>query len=273
VAEPTDEQPDRERLLRVLREDLLPRMTQSGGLLLVGSYAEGNANSFSDVDLIAIAPQGRGPRFTAEQAFEVRGLRVVVNHRTERQLRGAIRSLDDVYRSGGHVSEGIATRLAHAVIVDDPFGIAARLVAQARGFRPRVETYQEMGTVLLSFYEDALGSLRAGDPATAVVMARQAATVAIDCLLLQQGIRSLKPKWHLRRLNQVGADAALSRYRQILGLDDLDEVRAAITVAHLDRLICEVLQVSAVREFHASPLFVADPAATTIEPGDPGSAR
>src|SRR5262249_50113247 len=150
-------------------------------------YAEGNANSFSDVDLIAITPpQGRGPRITAEEAFDIRGFRVVVAHRTERQLSQAVRRLDEGDRSGGHLSAGVATRLAHAVIVDDPFGIAAKLVTRAREFRPGVETYQTMGTVLLSFYEDALGSLRAGDPATAVIMARQAATVAIDCLLLQE---------------------------------------------------------------------------------------
>lgn len=244
-------------LLKFIRTTVLPRLDDPVALLLVGSHAEGNANAASDIDLIAVAAPPRSGRYRIrKREFDVEGRVVGVDFLTESQLRRRLRSLDSVYSTGRHAGDGIATRVADSLLVHDTGGVGRRLIDEARRFRPAPDTLREMARVCITFYQDTLGSIDERDSQTAVLMARQAATIAVDCYLLQQGLYSLKPKWHLRRLRKLGAAGVLSRYQRVLGLETMTEpLHAARVLAELDRLVCEVLRIPNVQEFERSPLW------------------
>lgn len=244
-------------LLKFIRTMVLPRLHDPLALLLVGSHAEGNANAASDIDLIAVAAAPKATRYRIKKReFEVEGRVIGVDSLTENQLRRRLEALDRIYSTGRHGVDGVATRIADSVLVHDTMGVGRKLIDDARRFRPAPETLKEMARVCLTFYQDVMGSIDERDSRTAILMARQAATIAIDCFLLQQGFHSLKPKWHLRRLQTTGAKDVLSRYQRVLGVDMVnDPLHAACILAELDRLVCEVLRISNVQEFECSPLW------------------
>jgi hypothetical protein len=243
-------------LLNFIRGDVVPCLERAAALLLVGSHAEGNANPASDIDLIAVMPpQPRRSRIR-KQELEVNGRIIGVDYVGVEQLRRRIRALDLVYRSGTYAYDAHATRLADAILVYDTDAVGQSLVDLARRYQPSPGTLHEIGRASLTFYQDVMGSLEKHDPETAILMARQAATVAVDCFLLQRGFRSLKPKWHFRRLKQAGAASLVARYKRVFGLDEAaDHLQALRTFAELDRLLCEVLQINNIHEFEGSPLW------------------
>ena len=223
--------------------------------MLVGSHAEGNANQASDIDLIAVEPsEWRGRLRTGE--LEVQGRIIGVIYIGAKQLRRRIAALDTVYRAGTYGWDGLATRLSEAVLVYDTDGVGCALIEEARRYQPSAGALREVARAALTFYQDVMGSLNQRDPETAILMARQAATIAVDCFLLRHGFRSLKPKWHFRRLRQVDAPSVIVRYRRVLGLDEATDHRQALrALAEVDRLLCEVLQIDNIQEFERSPLW------------------
>lgn len=242
-----------------LIDDILPRCRfETRALLLIGSLAEGLANASSDVDLLAVASRApRGPRLV-EDAFEWRGRPVSVTYISEPALRRRLRTLDRLYVDGGHLTDGVATRIANARILHDPGGVAAPLVEAARRFTPKPETLQEMMRIAFGFLNDALGSRAEGDLATAALMARAGAAAAVDCRLLSRGERNLKPKWHLRRLERRGDAAVLDAYLEVLGLDRLTAADADRILERTRALLCEVLETPSLEHFRESPLFAAE---------------
>jgi hypothetical protein len=225
-------------------------------LLLIGSLAEGFANASSDIDLIGIVGDPSRGRFRArEHAFEHDGRPGSIMYLTERMLLRRLATLDTLYRAGRHLTDGLATRIANARVVFDADGVGAALVTRARDYRPSGDTLREMMRICLGFLHDALGSRAAGDHATAVVMARQAASAAVDCHLLGRNQRNLKPKWHLRRLRTLGSHDVLEPYRRVLGVERADDEMSTRVVEDAQRLLCEVLQVSDLRNYKGSPLF------------------
>ncbi len=92
-------------------------------LLMIGSAAEGHANASSDIDLIAVVPEtGRRLR-TAEHGFHLNDRPVSVTYVTEGSLRRRLKRLDAIYQAGGHITEGVVTRIANAVVLFDPDGV------------------------------------------------------------------------------------------------------------------------------------------------------
>jgi len=235
-------------------------------VLLIGSLAEGYANAASDIDLIGIVPDPPRGRFRVrEHPFELDGRPGSIMYLTEPMLRRRLAALDRLYQAGGHLTDGLATRVANARVVFDPDGVGAALIALARSYRPSVDTLREMMRICLGFLHDALGSRAAGDHATAVLMARQAASAAVDCYLLDRNQRNLKPKWHLRRLETLGSRDVLDPYRRVLGVEHADAEVSTRVVEDAQRLLCEVLQVSDLRNYNDSPLFEPD----RVEAGAP----
>jgi hypothetical protein len=225
-------------------------------VLLIGSLAEGYANAASDIDLIGIVAEPRRGRFrVCEHPIEHAGRPGSIVYLTERMLRRRLAALDKLYRAGGHLTDGLATRIANARAVFDPEGVGAALIAVADRYRPSADTLREMMRICLGFLHDALGSRAAGDHATAVLMARQAASAAVDCHLLDRNQRNLKPKWHLRRLQTLGSREVLEPYRRVLGVEPADGEQSARVVEDAQRLLCEVLQVSDLRNYKDSRLF------------------
>jgi predicted nucleotidyltransferase len=243
-------------LLDRLRADVVRRCRYPvRAVLLVGSVAEGLANAASDIDLIGVVKDpGRGFR-VREDPFEHDGRPGSILYVTERALRRRLASLDRLYRAGGHLTDGLATRGANARIVYDPEGVGAALLSLAQRYRPSPDTLQEMIRVCLGFLHDALGSRAAGDNATAVLMARAAAAVAVDCFLLDRNERNLKPKWHLRRLQNAGALEVLEPYLRVLGVERADASAATRTLEDTERLLCAVLRVPDLRSHAQSELF------------------
>jgi hypothetical protein len=233
-------------------------------VLLIGSEAEGYANASSDIDLIAVVPEPPRGRFKArERAFELDGRPGSILYLTERMLRRRIAALDQLYQSGGHITDGVATRVANARVVHDPEGIGGELVTVARGYRPAADTLREMMRICVGFLHDALGSRAVGDHATAILMARAAATVAVDCFLLHRNERNLKPKWHLRRLQTLGSTPVLEPYVRVLGLDGADADVSTRVVNETERLLCSVLDVPDLRNYNESALFTPAGGAST----------
>jgi predicted nucleotidyltransferase len=226
-------------------------------LLLIGSVAEGHANQTSDVDLIAIVARARDGFRMVERALEFHDRAVSILYLTETMLRRRLGRLDAVYRSGGHLTDGIATRITNAVVVYDADGVGASLVQAARRYTPSPETLREMFRIALGFLHDALGSRGARDYSTAVLMARAAAAVAVDCYLLDRGERNLKTKWHLRRLERMGATPILEQYRRVLGVPEPSQTQADAAIHEVERLLCAVLQVPSLDRHQASPLLEA----------------
>jgi len=224
-------------------------------LLLIGSVAEGLANEFSDIDLLAIVKQTRSRTRINEEGFYLDDRPVSILYITESALRRRLRQLDQLYIDGGHLTDGTVTRLASARVLFDPEGIGERIVAAARRFVPRKDTLREMMRIAFGFLNDAVGSRAAGDFSTAAIMARAGASVAIDCCLLQQGERNLKPKWHLRRLARVGETGVLSSYLKVLGLDALSEDMTDDLISDTGRLMCTVLDVPSLDQFQDSQMF------------------
>lgn len=220
----------------------------------MGSQAEGYANQLSDIDLVGVMSASRGRRVRrAKKILDLQGRPVVVEYFTEQQLVHRIRSMDHLYRTGGHLIDDVVTRLPHAVVVYDRHSTGRALVRLASTFKPKLNTLRQMVTVALSFYEDALGAFKEGDVKSAVLMAHQAAYPAIDIFLLQHGIRNLKPKWHLRRLRAIGAEIELDHFRRILGVDHVFPEEAAAVIDELDRLVCRVLSVTRLQDARESP--------------------
>jgi hypothetical protein len=245
-----------DELLRFLRSEVVPSLDRTAALLLVGSHAEGNANRASDIDLIGVVLAERRRWRIRKQELEVGGHVIGVDYLALEQLRRKIRDLDLVYRGGTYGFDAHATRIADGILVYDTDGVGQSLIAEARRYQPSVGTLHEIGRAALTFYQDALGSLDQGDAETAILMARQAATAAIDCFLLHRGCRSLKPKWHFRRLRKAGADNLVERYRRVIGLNgESDHLQAVRTFAELDRMLCEVLRIGDIRDFEDSPLW------------------
>jgi hypothetical protein len=238
-------------------------------VLLIGSRAEGCANASSDIDLIAIVPEPPSGRFKVrEHAFEFGGRPGSIVYLTERMLRRRLGSLDKLYQSGGHITDGVATRVANARVIHDPERIGRELVTLARCYRPAADTLQEMMRVCLGFLHDALGSRAAGDHATAVLMARVAASVAVDCFLLHSNERNLKSKWHLRRLRTLGSTPVLEAYLRVLGLDGADADVSTRVVNETERLLCSVLKVPDLHRYRESVLFAsADDSSTSASRG------
>jgi hypothetical protein len=235
-------------------------------LLLIGSLAEGFANAASDIDVIAIvADPPRGRFRVCEHPIEHAGRPGSIMYLTERMLRRRLATLDKLYRAGGHLTDGLATRVANARVVFDADGVGAALITAANSYRPSADTLREMMRICLGFLHDALGSRAAGDHATAILMARQAASAAVDCHLLDRNQRNLKPKWHLRRLQALGSRGVLEPYRRVLGVDQADGGQSARAVEDAQRLLCEVLHVSDLRNYTQSPLF--EPAGVEAAPG------
>jgi len=240
--------------LTFIREKVLPLLGAPLATLLVGSHAEGHATPASDIDLVAVVQEGQRARVRTRE-MEVGGRIVGVTFIAPSQLRRRIDRLDTIYRTGGHVVDTLATRMAEAIVVDD-IGAGRALVELARRYVPSRGTLHEIARVALTFYQDALGSLEVGDHESAVLMARQAATIGVDCFLLRHGFRSLRPKWHLHRLREAGADRLLAHYRRVQGLaGDRESVHAVLVFAELDRLMCAVLQIADIRDFERSPLW------------------
>ncbi len=224
-------------------------------LLLIGSVAEGYANASSDIDLIAIV-SGNGRRFRmTEHGFQLDDRPVSVLYITEPMLRRRVNRLDALYRGGGHITDGIATRIANALVLFDPEGIGQALVSDARRYAPSPATFREIIRIALGFLNDALGSQSAADYGTAVLMARAGAAVAVDCFLLGRGERNLRSKWHLRRLARLGATPILDPYREILGLDTMTASDADRIIRQTERLLCAVLQITTLDRFNESPLL------------------
>jgi len=243
-------------LLPLLRTQILPHLARPRAVLLVGSFAEGFANRLSDVDLIAVTRTPRISRFRfKKQMFLVDGRVVVATYFTAPQLRGWLRRLDTLYRTGGYLLDRTATRLAHAVVVHDSDGIGRSLVREARRYRLQPKTVRQWIMSCLAFHEDALGNLMERDPETAMIVARQAATLAVDCFLLERGIQDIKSKWHLRRLRSIGADGVLSAYREIMGLESMQMKRATEVLVCLDHLISDVFEVPTIHDCERSPLI------------------
>jgi hypothetical protein len=242
--------------VNLLAAQVLPRCRQPvRSLLLIGSMAEGHANACSDIDLIAIVPE-TGRRFRrAEHGFHLDDRPVSVLYITESMLRRRLKRLDAMYRAGGHITEGIATRIASAVVLFDPDGVGAMLVSDARRYAPSPATLREMMRIAFGFLHDSLGSRGAADYGTAVLMARAGASVAVDCFLLNNNERNLKLKWHLRRLAKLGATPILDHYLKILGLDTMTADDADRVIQLTERLLCAVLQVGALDRLNDSPLF------------------
>jgi len=192
-----------------------------------------------------------------ERGFEFHDRAVSVLYLTEGMLRRRIKGLDALYRAGGHLTDGVATRIANAVVVWDADGVGASLVDAARRYSPSHETLREMFRIALGFLHDALGSRGARDYGTAVVMARAAAALAVDCFLLDRGERNLKPKWHLRRLERLDQTPILDAYRQVLGVPAPNQAQADDAIRETERLLCAVLQVPTLDRHHASPLLEA----------------
>ena len=237
-------------------------------VLLIGSRAEGLANAASDIDLVGVVHDpGRGRFRVRELPFEYAGQPGSILYVTERGLRRRLASLDRIYRAGGHLTDGLATRLANARVVYDTDSTGAALVDLARRYTPSPETFREMARVSLGFLHDALGSRAVGDHATAVLMARAAAAVAVDCFLLRRNERNLKPKWHLRRLQRAGAPEVLQSYLRVLGVEETDAAISTRAVEETQQLLCAVLRVQDLGSFSRSELFAAPPAAA------PGSAE
>jgi hypothetical protein len=231
-------------------------------VLLMGSMAEGLANAASDVDLIAIAKEtGRGRFRMREHPVECAGRPGSILYVTERSLRRRLASLDKLYREGGHLTDGLATRVANARVIYDSDGVGAALVTRAQQYRPSERTLREMVRISLGFLHDALGSRAAGDHATAVLMARAAAAVAVDCFLLGRNEQNLKPKWHVRRLQRSGVQDILEPYLRVLGVDCADASVATRAVQDTERLLCAVLRVPDLRRHGESALFTASGAA------------
>jgi hypothetical protein len=245
-----------DELVRFLRREVLVRLERPAALLLVGSHAEGNANAASDVDLIAVTTRRRRGGRIRKESLDVQGRAIVVKHVGADQLRRRIGTLDLIYRHGRQSVDSLATRIAEAVVVHDTDGIGRSLVAEARRYQPSAGTLREFARASMTYYQDVLGSIDNHEPETAILMARTAATFAVDCLLLQRGFRSLKPKWHLRRLRRAEAPSVMARYRRVLGLDqDTAELQARQAFAELDQLLCEVLQIDSIEHFEQSPLW------------------
>jgi len=225
-------------------------------VLLIGSLAEGLSNTSSDIDLIGIAFEPPRGRFRVrEHAFELDGRPGTIIYLTERMLLRRLATLDKLYQAGGHLTDGLATRVANARVVFDPDGVGAALITRARSYRPSGDTLREMMRICLGFLHDALGSRAAGDHATAILMARQAASAAVDCYLLNRQQRNLKPKWHLRRLQTPGSHDVLAPYRRVLGVERADAEMSTAVVEDAQRLLCAVLRVSDLRHYKDSPLF------------------
>jgi hypothetical protein len=241
--------------IELVRRAVVPLLDpRPEAVLLGGSHAEGNANASSDVDVIAILSSRRGPSELRRYGLEVEGNVVGVTSLTVESLRAGLEDLDQTYRSGAYPTDDLATRLAEAVAVYDPDGTGQALIEEARRFVPTPETYEELVKASLSFYQDALGSLSTGDAETAILAARQAATIAVDIYLLKDGARSLKPKWHLRRLRARPAHNILARYRRVLALERTDKKKALRVIADMDGLLCEVLGIDSLKEFGNSAL-------------------
>jgi predicted nucleotidyltransferase len=239
-----------------LAEQVLPRCRHAvRSLLLIGSMAEGHANSSSDIDLVAIVSDP-GRRFrVVEHGFHLDDQPVSVVYITEAMLRRRLKRLDGLYRAGGHITEGISTRIANAIVIFDPEGIGQAVVGEAQRYVPSTATCREMMRIAFGFINDALGSRGAADYGTAVLMARAGASVAVDCFLLDHHERNLKLKWHLRRLAKAGAATLLDQYLKILGLDGMTAEDADRVIRQTERLFCTVLQVSTLDRFNESPLF------------------
>ena len=225
-------------------------------VLLIGSVAEGLANAASDIDLVGIVRPVTSGRFTLrEHEFEYDGHPGSILYLTERSLRRRIASLDRLYREGGHLTDGLATRVANARILYDPDGAAARVLERAQRYEPSPDTLREMVRVCFGFLHDALGSRAVGDHATAVLMARAAAAVAVDCFLLRHHERNLKPKWHLRRLQEAGAEDLLASYLRVLGVERAEVDVSTRAVEETQRLVRGILGVRDLRHFGDSDLF------------------
>jgi len=224
-------------------------------LLLIGSMAEGLANESSDIDLLAIVKHTRSQTRLKEEGFYLDDRPVSILYITESTLRRRLRQLDRLYIGGGHLTDDTVTRIANARVLSDPEGVGGRMVAAARRFVPQKDTLREMMRIAFGFLNDAIGSRAAGDFPTEAIMARAGASVAIDCCLLQQGERNLKPKWHLRRLARVGETGILNSYLKVLGLDTLGEDTTDNLIADTGRLMCEVLDVPSLDRFQSSPMF------------------
>jgi hypothetical protein len=226
-------------------------------LLLIGSLAEGYSNASSDIDLIAIVPDiGRRFRMT-EHGFDLGDRPASVCYITESNLQRRLKRLDALYRAGGHITDGVATRIASAVVLFDSEGVGHRLVSDAQRYMPSRAVLREMIRVAFGFLNDAVGSRLDGDFGTSTIMARAGASVAVDCILLVGGERNLKPKWHLRRLAKLGATPVLDHYRKVLGLDGITSDDADHVIRQTERLICAVLQVETLDKFNKSPLFLS----------------
>jgi hypothetical protein len=244
------------RLTASLAERVLPHCRfPVRSLLLIGSMAEGLSNDTSDIDLLAIA-ESTGPRSRViEDGFEIDGRPASVLYASEGVLRRRLRQLDRLYIEGGHLTDGLVTRLANAKVIYDPSGIGERIVSAARGFVPKDDTLREMMRIALGFLNDAVGSRASGDLATAAIMARAGAAVAVDCCLLRRGERNLKPKWHARRLARLGQDSVLRSYLSVLGLENISDAEADRMIQRTGELFCEVLDVPSLDRFQEAPLF------------------
>jgi hypothetical protein len=235
---------------------VLPRCRYSvRSLLLIGSVAEGHANASSDIDLIAIVPETGSHFRMKEHGFHLDNRPVSMLYITERMLRHRLKRLDSLYRSGGHITEGVANRITNARVLYDTEGIGEALVCEARRYTPSASTLREMMRIALGFLNDALGSHHAADYGTAVLMARAGAGVAVDCYLLHNRERNLKLKWHLRRLAKLQAAPVLESYLKILGLDQMAAADADRVIRQTERLLCAVLQIPTLDRYNDSPLF------------------
>jgi nucleotidyltransferase-like protein len=224
-------------------------------LLLIGSFAEGLANAASDIDLVAIVPEPDRRFRVTERGFDLLGRPASVLYVTESILQKRLERLDTLYRTGGHITDGLATRIANAVVLHDSDGVGRRLVFEARRYTPSRAVLQEMMRVALGYFNDAIGSRGDADYGTAAIMARTAASTVVDCVLLERGERNLRQKWHLRRLARVDAPQVLAAYLDVLGLHEFTADDADHAIRQTERLICAVLQVPALDRFRESPIF------------------
>lgn len=241
----------------IVHDRLLPGLDPAPrALLLVGSYAEGWANHTSDIDIVAVVPQPEDRRLRMTHTAHEIGDRIVdVVSITETALRGRLDRLDTIYRTGAYIGEGLVTRLAAAVVLHDADGVGQSIVDAARSYTPSPSTFDELLRTALSFYHDAMGAMGSGDPATATLMARMAATVTIDLALLADGERSLKPKWHLRRLRREGREDLIDRYERAVQVDAADRHTGLRALADLDQLLCHVLEIDSLHDLGSSPFI------------------
>jgi predicted nucleotidyltransferase len=150
------------RVLRVVR-DVSHRLVQEGAeaVVLMGSYARGEAYAESDLDIHAV---GKGPPQRLEHD---RGLLISVSWATRRQAREAFRNPRDV--------GAVIPAWRSAIIIHDPDGIARTLKKTAQEWNwkslgSRLDRW--VAEELTSYAEEAhklVGNLRLGHGSAAAV--------------------------------------------------------------------------------------------------------